>query len=211
VITVSVLFLVVNGAYLLILSPQELSASEQKTAIWAMQRSLGPAGSKAITVLLIISAFGAANGMALTGARIAFAAGRDQALFEWFARTHPRTKTPVRGLTVQACLACLAVILMDDPFDLLLFTGLAYWAFAALTGAAVIVIRQREPDRPRPFRVWLYPLTPALFILVSVGMAASVVIQTPQGALATVFVLLAGVIVFVMQLLWIRSTRPTAT
>ncbi len=196
---VAVLFLLVNGAYLIILSPAEIAASPGRTLLWAMQRALGPGATVLVSLALMISTFGAANGMALTGARIAFAAGRDHALFRWFSRTHPRTRTPVRALVIQCVLACVAVRVMSDPTKLMYYTALAYWLFSGLTAAAVIIMRHRDPQAERPFKVWIYPVTPVLFVLASLGMCVSVVIQYPQDAMATVWILAAGLVVYLIQ------------
>ena len=196
---VALLFLLVNGAYLSILSPAEIAASDGRTILWAMQRAVGPGAGVLVCLALMISTFGAANGMALTGARIAFAAGRDQPLARWFGAISPLTRTPVRALLVQCLLADLAIVLMQKPMTLLYFTGLAYWLFAALTGAAVFVMRWCDPQAARPFRVWAYPLTPLLFIAAAVAMAATVVNEYPKNAMATLYILGVGVVLYVVQ------------
>jgi amino acid transporter len=195
----AVLFIVVNGAYLAILTPGEMAASEGRTAIWAMGRALGPWAGAALCVALMVSTFGAANGMALTGARIGFAAGRDQAVFHWLARTSRRTRVPLRALVVQAILAGAAIVLMNDPFTLLLYTGVAYWCFAGLMALAVFVLRRRDAERPRPFRTWGYPVTPGLFIAAATCMAVSAGRQEPRNAMATAVILGVGIVVFVLQ------------
>jgi len=202
---VAVLFILVNAAYLAILSPAELAGSGFATAPLAMRRALGGGAGKLICLALMISTFGAANGFALTGGRIAYATGKDQALFRWFGHANPRTKTPLRALLVQACLVTATILLFDDPFDLLLYTGLAYWAFSALTAAAVIVMRKRDPQKHRPFRVWAYPVVPILFIAASLGMARSVIVETPLNALITVGILAAGALVYIIQRVGFRN------
>jgi len=209
--TVAFLYVLVNAAYLSILSPSEMAGTAGVTATVAMGRALGPGARKALDLALMISTLGAANGYALTGGRIAYATGRDQALFRWFARTHPRTKTPIRSLAIQGMLVVVAVLALQDPFSLLLYTGLAYWAFAGLTAAAVVVMRVRDPQRQRPFRVWGYPVVPVLFVAASLGMCASVVgtdlNNNTQNALATVIILAAGAVVYLVQLILFRK-RP---
>jgi amino acid transporter len=197
--TVALLYVMVNAAYLAILSPAEMAGSAGVTATAAMERALGGGARKILSLALMLSTFGAANGYALTGGRIAFATGRDQALFRWFARTHPRTKTPVRSLVVQGALATVAILVFESPFKLLVYTALAYWVFAGLTAAAVVVLRQRDPCRERPFRVWGYPVTPILFIAASLGMAVSVVVMDKPNALVTVGILAAGAGAYAVQ------------
>jgi len=202
---VAVLFVLVNAAYLAILTPAELAGSGMDTAPLAMERALGGGARRFISLALMICTFGAANGLALTGGRIAYATGRDQAIFRWFAHVHPRTKTPARSLVVQAVLVTAAILIFDNPFQLLLYTGLAYWVFSALTAAAVIVMRKRDPQKHRPFRVWGYPLVPILFIVASAGMAVSVVVSDTRNALITLAILAVGAVAYSIQLVKYRN------
>lgn len=209
--TVALLFVLVNAAYLAILSPAEMAGSGRDTAMMAMQRALGGGAGRGLSLALMICTFGAANGLALTGGRIAYAAGRNQALFRWFAHTHPRTKTPVRSLAVQGLLTIVAILALEHPFQLLLYTGVAYWTFAGLMAAAVIVLRLRDPQRERPFRVWGYPVVPMLFVTAAIAMGISVVVEDvgngTHNALATVIILVAGAAAFAVQLLAFPRSR----
>ena len=195
---VAVLYVAANAAYLAILSTGEIAGTPFRTATVAMERALGGGARKAMAAALMISAFGAANGLALTGGRIAYATGRGHKLFAWFAHTHPATKTPVRGLFLQAALTITAIHVLSHPFQLLLYTGLAYWAFAAITALAVLVMRRRDPDRDRPFKVIGYPVIPVFFALASVAMAVSVIVAEWRNALATGIILAAGVVAYLL-------------
>jgi len=203
--TAALLFILVNIAYLAILTPAEMAGSGMDTAPLAMERAIGGGARKAIGLALMISTFGAANGLALTGGRIAYATGRDQRLFRWFAHTHHKTKTPVRSLIVQCGLTIVAILIFASPFQLLLYTGLAYWVFAALAAGAVVVLRLRDPERARPFRVWGYPVLPVLFVLAATGMAVSVVVTDMKNALVTVGIVAVGAAVFVVQAITSRD------
>ena len=189
---VALLFIGVNACYLAILSPAELAASGERTATLAMERALGPAGGRALGLALVFSALGVTNGLILTGARLAYAASAEHRRLRWIARIHPRTHTPVNALSLQCLLSLTAILVLPDPYALLIYTSLAYWLFAALMAAAVLVLRRKEPRRQRPFRVWGYPLTPLMFIAASTAMAASVVAESPAIARATVAILAAG-------------------
>lgn len=196
---VAVLYVMVNAAYLAILTPGELAGSGELTAQLAMERTLGSGARKLVSLAIMICTFGAANGFAMTGGRIAYAAGKDQALFRWFGHVNRQTKTPVRALIVQAGLVTVTILVFDMPFQLLLYTGLAYWAFSAMTTAAVFVLRKRDPQRERPFRVWGYPVVPILFIVASLGMAVSVVVKDTPNALITLGIMAVGGVIYVIQ------------
>ena len=208
--TVALLFVLVNVSYLAILTPTEMSGTTGITATVAMERAIGSGARKILDFALIICTLGAANGLALTGGRIAYAAGRSQALFQWFAKTHPRTKTPVRSLLAQCIITCFVVVILEDPITLLFYTGLAYWTFAGLMAASVLVMRRRDPHRKRPFRVWAYPVVPILFVAASAGMAVSIVLEDTRkdthNVIATVIILSAGAILYGLQVFLFR--RP---
>lgn len=176
-----------------------MAGSGQETATFAMQRTLGSSAKIVLSLFLMISTFGAANGMALTGARIAYATGKNQKVFAWFSHVNPKTKTPVRSLIVQAILSCLCIIFMKDPFDLLLYTGFAYWIFSGLIGVSLIVQRIKDPERERPFKVRGYYIIPSLFILASLGMLASIIIEKPKHVLITLAIFGVGILVFYSQ------------
>ena len=209
---VALFYVIVNACYLSVLTPAEMAASEGKTATYVMQRALGttiwwlPAPHRILALFLMISTFGAANGMALTGARIVYATGRDQAIFRWFARLNARTRTPVRGLLFQCILAIAAVLLLKDPFQLLLYTGVAYWLFSGLMAASLLILRQRYPQHPRPFRVWGYPFTPIIFILVSGGMVVAIFVENWYNASITLLILAVGILVYNWQYGWNKTT-----
>ena len=119
----------------------------------------------------MISALGSANAVTLSGARIGYAAGRDHRLLAWAASLHPRTHTPVRSLVAQAALTSAALLTFDDPFSLLLYTAIAYWGFAAMTAAAVVVLQKNAPDLARPFRAPGYPWVAVVFGSAAIAIA----------------------------------------
>lgn len=197
--TVAALYILANLAYLAILTPAEVAGSSGGTAAVAMKRALGEGVGRVLALAIMISAFGAANGLIMTGGRLAYAAGRDRGIFQWLGRTNPRTKTPVRGLAFQAILTVAAILVLSNPFALLLYTGLAYWTFAALTGGAVLVLRGKDPEKPRPFKTWGYPVTPILFMAAAICMSVSVIVYGWQNALATYLILSIGAVVYAIQ------------
>ena len=207
--TAALLYVLVNAAYLAILSPAEMAGSGIDTAPLALERALGGGARRALSLALMISTLGAANGYVLTGGRIAYATGRDQKLFQWFAHTHRRTKTPVLGLVIQAVLTIAAILIFKHLFQLLLYTGLAYWIFSGLSAGAVVVLRNRDPGRARPFRVWAYPILPILFIAASVVMTVSVIVEDVNkgtyNALVTIGILVVGAGVYAVQLVVFRK------
>jgi len=210
-----ILYVSTNAAYLTVLGPDEFISSGGRTATLFLEKTLGGWAKLMLSVILMISTFGTANGFILTSARIIYATGRDNRIFSWFARTHKTTKTPARGLLVQFILGSTAIIIMDDPFNLLIFTGFAYWLFSALVPVALVILRYKDPERARPFRVLLYPVTPVLFFMASLVMMGAVIknditnitkwidsenlLKEPPTVLVSLLIFAVGTIVFLAQ------------
>ncbi|MGA2032065.1 MAG: amino acid permease [Thermoguttaceae bacterium] len=170
---VTVIYVLVNLAFVHALGFAGVGRS-QAVAADVLRTALGPWGAKAISVLICISALGAINGMIFTGARIYFAMGSDHRRFAWLAAWNARRDTPVRSMLVQAAIVLALVVgfgWSKDGFETLTyFTTPVFWIMFLLVGASLFVLRYREPHAPRPYRVPLYPLTPAIFCLSSLFM-----------------------------------------
>jgi amino acid transporter len=128
-------------------------------------------GSRFISALVCVSALGAINGQIFTGARIYYAMGTEHRLYSRLGRWNARLGTPVWSLAIQAVITMGLVIVFgmmqngsQNGFDrLVIFTTPAFWIFLFLVGVSLFVLRFREPNTPRPFRVPGYPITPLLF------------------------------------------------
>jgi amino acid transporter len=186
---VTVIYLAVNAAYLGVLG---FDAARQSSAPAAdvLQRAVGTWGGKAVSLLVMISALGAINGMVLTGSRIYATLGTDHRTFAWLGTWSNRVTAPIAAITAQG-LASLVLILVvgtsagRDLFDVVLnsvgvgglpwdeyyggFETLVaasapiFWAFFLLTGVSVFVLRAKHPTVSRPFSIPLYPLPPFVF------------------------------------------------
>src|SRR5204863_9981729 len=120
-------------------------------------------GGKWIAVAVMLSTFGAANAVILTSARVYFSMGEGGMFPAIFGRAHPKFHTPAPSLVAQALWSIL--LLFSGTFDTLTDTLIfVSWFFYVANASAVIVLRRREPDAPRPFKVPGYPLVPLVFI-----------------------------------------------
>jgi amino acid transporter len=139
-----------------------------------MRLRFGAAGARFISALVCVSCLGALNGMILTGSRIYYAVGNDHPMYAWLGKWDARRDTPARALWLQAAatLALVAGLGLDrDAFErMVVFTEAVFWSFLLLAGLSLFVLRFREPQMPRPYRVAGYPLTPALFCAACVFM-----------------------------------------
>jgi APA family basic amino acid/polyamine antiporter len=206
---IAALYLLVNLAFLRALGLAGTAGSEAVAAdllrlVW------GPAGAAMISVAVAAAALTSANATAFTGARSAFALGRDFPFLAFLGRWRDREGTPGNALLIQGGAALLLVGLgafARDGFRLAVeYTAPAFWLFFLAVGIALFVLRRREPDAARPFRVPLYPLLPAIFCLTSLYLLFSSLAYTGAGALVGGAVVAAGA----LMLLFVKP-RPLAT
>ncbi len=193
---ITALYMLVNWAYLRGLGLQGLAGSEAAAAD-LMRRAAGNSGARFVSLLIAISALTSANATVITGARTNYALGRDFRLFEVLGRWHDRANTPTNALVVQGAIALVLVFagaLARQGFvSMVEYTAPVFWLFFFLVGLSLIILRVKEPEAERSFRVPLYPITPLLFCAACLYMLQASLVYTGAGALAGVVVLLAGV------------------
>ena len=190
------LYLLVNFAYLRGLGLAGMAHS-QVVAADLLQQAWGGAGARLISVMIAVSALTSINATIIVGARSNYALGCDWPLFGFLGRWNARTGSPAEALLLQGVVA-LALIgfgaFMRQGFETMVgYTAPVFWLFFLLTGLALFVLRWREPQHARPFRVPLYPLLPLAFCASSAWLLYSSLAYTGLGALAGVAVLAAGV------------------
>lgn len=128
-----------------------------------MSPSASLRGGRWIAVAVMLSTFGAANAVILTSARVYFSMSRDQLLPASLGNAHERFHTPSASLVLQGFWSVL--LLFSGTFDTLTDTLIfVSWFFYVANAGAVFVLRRREPDAPRPFRVPGYPVVPIIFV-----------------------------------------------
>ncbi len=178
VTAVIAVYLLANAAFLRILPIAEMASLERPGAEVAA-RTIGPAGATLVTITILLSIVGALNGASMAAPRIYFAQARDGLLFSKFGEVHARFQTPAWAILMQAAWA--AVLVITGSFELLIsFAIFAAWVFYAITVSAVIVLRRKQPDAHRPYRMWGYPFTTIAFIAVSVWFLATTFVQAPE-------------------------------
>lgn len=205
---ITVLYLAVNVAYLRVLGMDGMAASKAVAAD-AMLRSLGSGGSVAVTILVALSTLGALDGCIFTGSRAICALGDDYVLFRSLGKWHGRFRTPANAIGVQSAIAVILILLpglgararaaLGTGFDTAVeYTAPAFWAFLLLTGISVFVLRIKDRDAERPFRVPLFPVTVTVFCLMSAYMLYRSLDYRLGGAMVGVCVLLAGVPLYLL-------------
>ena len=188
---VMLLYLMVNGAFLHILGYEGLRSS---TAVATETvAAVFPQGAGVlISALICISALGAVNGLVFTGARISYAVGVDHRLFGWLGRWDPRWGTPATALMTQGLIAVTLILVLGSFIDAILYTAATVYTFYLASTLGVIVLRFKDPDRDRPYRVWGYPVTPLVFAGVCGFLIYSAVTYKPLVAASACGLLALG-------------------
>jgi APA family basic amino acid/polyamine antiporter len=178
-----------NVAYLYIL-PVDVMAKSPLVAAEAAQEIFGPAGAAVISIAVIISTFGALNGSILASARVQFAMAKDNLFFNVLGKVHPRFGTPHTSLLLQGFWS--AVLVLSGSFDTITdYVIFATWLFYMLGSVGVIVLRKKMPGTPRPYKVWGYPVVPAIFIIFSfLFLVNSLISDSRDAAMGLILILL---------------------
>jgi amino acid transporter len=203
-------YLLINFAYLHVLGLEGLRG---KGAVAAdlMRLTLGKHGAIILSLVICIAALSTLNATIFTGARVYHALGRDLPSLEGLGLWNRHGNNPRNAVILQSIIA-LALIVFGaatrEGFQAMVeYTAPVFWLFLLLVGLSFFVLRHREPDVKRPFKVPLYPLTPILFCLTCAYLLYSSVVYTQFGALIGIAVLLLGL----PLLLLVRNNKPMAT
>jgi APA family basic amino acid/polyamine antiporter len=189
-LAVIAIYLLANSAYFHVLTPMEVS-SATRVASEMMQRILQTPGADAVSIAAMISIFAALNGSILTGSRVPYAAARQGYFFPAIGRVNPRHQTPGVSIVVLSLWSCLLVLSgkYDDLFNLVIF---ASWILYGMTAAAVIVLRKKQPNLPRPYRTIGYPVVPVLFIIAAFVLILSTAFDRPRESMLGIGLILLG-------------------
>jgi len=156
-------YLLVNVAYIYIMSMDEMAASKLVAAN-ALEKAMGTIAAALISAMIMISCFGATNANVMAPPRITFAMANDGYFFKWAGRVNKKHNTPANAIWLHAIWASLLVI--SGSFDMLteMFVFVS-WIFYAIIAIGLLVLRFKMKDAERPYKVWGYPIVPVLFIL----------------------------------------------
>lgn len=205
---IAALYLLANLAYLRALGLGGMAGSDA-VAVAVMREAFGPAGATIVAVAVAVASLTSANATAITGSRSAYALGRDVPALGWLGRWDEASGSPRNALFAQGAAALLLVVAgawARDGFQLAVeYSAPVFWFFFLLAGMSLFVLRRREPERARPFRVPGYPVVPALFCLANAWLLWSSLVYAGRGALVGAAVVAAGALLLpVVQ----RGARP---
>jgi basic amino acid/polyamine antiporter, APA family len=194
-IAITVLYVLVNWAYLRGLGLAGVAGS-RAVASDLLERAVGPGGGRLVGALIAVCALTSANAAVFTGARSAYALGRDFRVFAFLGRWHAGPRTPGNAILAQGAVA-LALVLFGAStrhgFETMVeYTAPVFWMFFMLTGVSLVVLRRKEPTVARPFRVPFYPLTPLLFSATAAYLLYASLAYAGAGVLVGLGVLAVG-------------------
>jgi APA family basic amino acid/polyamine antiporter len=190
-----------NAIYLRVL-PLEAVRASTHVAADAARALFGAGGATLVAGLVLVSTFGAINGIILVGPRVYYSMARDGLLFDWLGAVHPVLRTPHLALITQAVIA--SALAATNTYGTL-FSRVVYteWIFFAAMAWGLVRLRRRAGYRPA-YRVPLYPIVPAIFIVASLVIVVTEVAASPAGSAIGLGLVLLGLPVY---FLWSRHGR----
>lgn len=201
---VMVIYLLINIAFLMVMSATSLAAtdtpaSEVATIIF------GAMGGKLVTIGILISVFGTINGYIMTGMRIPYAMAVENKLpfSKWFARLTKHSKVPYNSGLFMLFVSIIMMVIggFNTLTDMLVFV---IWIFYTMTFLAVFILRKREPELVRPYKVPLYPIIPIIAIIGGLFIVINTLFTQTLLALSGIGLTLIGLPIYFTM----RKKRP---
>ena len=193
------IYLAINAIYLQAVPFQEMrglpAGSNQQVPYLTVARIFSPQVANYLTLLVAISILGAANPNLLSSTRAFYAMAEDKLVPKALDWVHPKYGTPTIAIWTQAIWAVFIILYLQKFHDITAFVVFDSFVFYGLTVAAVYRLRHTRPHHPRPYRCGGYPVTPALFILVTIGFIVTLLLNPVEQkhALIGLAILAAGI------------------
>jgi basic amino acid/polyamine antiporter, APA family len=210
---VSLLYLLTNVVYMLLIPLKGTEggadvisrgiqfAAEDRVGTAAAEIIFGSAGVYIMAAAIMISTFGALNGIILAGPRAYYAMARDGLFFKKCGELNANTHVPTFGLIMQGAWSCL-LCLSGQYSKLLEYVMFAALLFYVLTVAGLFVMRKKYPNAERPYKVPLYPFLPALYVVLTSVVMIGQICQSPGYSGAGLLIILSGLPAY---LIWNRN------
>jgi APA family basic amino acid/polyamine antiporter len=192
---VCLLYLGVNTVYVYVLGMEAMAAApSNRVGASFMQALLGQTGYYLTSGLILVSTFGCLNGVILSGGRVYYAMALDRLFLPRAARLN-RAQAPAFALTCQAAWASVLALVADlnTLFGYIMFPVLVFYL---LTVAGVLILRRREPNALRPYRVWGYPFIPVLYLGLTALVAGLILVDAPVTSVIGLGIVATGVPVY---------------
>ena len=190
----TVLYVFLNLAYFLAIPTGQMSG-EVRIAEKAMDALMGAGGATLVVLAVIISTFGCNASSIIPMSRVCFAMAEDRLLFRSAAAIHPRFRTPHVAILLTCGWSALLTLTgtYEQLYTYVVFTALLFYAAG---GLAIFRLRLSRPEVPRPYRCWGYPVTPAIFVVSTLALVVSTLLERPVESLVGLAIVAAGLPVY---------------
>jgi len=174
-VVITAVYVAINAAYISMVPLAEMRSTDSVAPLVA-QRLAGPAAATLVTLMIVIATLGSTHGSIMTGARVSYAQAKDGLLFGFLGKIHPKYQTPHVSLWFQLTLSITACWLgsFEDVAGGFVFT---IWVFYGLGAIALFRLRRSEPDAPRPYKCFGYPIVPGIFVASAIAMTVLSIVQ----------------------------------
>lgn len=189
-------YILVNFTYLYVLPTDRFvdihQAKNEIAAVAVIRHFAGATGAVVISLIILVTTLGCTNSTILMPPRVYYAMARDGLFFPKAADIHPTYNTPNNALWMQGVWASVLVLSgsFDQLTDMLIF---AAFFFYGATAFGVFIMRRREPNAERPYKVWGYPVVPALFVVFCAALIVITCLNHPREAAIGAALMLTGI------------------
>lgn len=166
-------------------------AKDDRVATAAVSVMLGSGAAYIMAALIMVSTFGCNNGIVLSGARLYYAMAKDKLFFRQAMKLNSKG-VPAISLVFQ-CIWASVLCLSGTYSDLLDYITIASLLFYALTISGVFILRKKQPDAERPYKVFAYPVLPAIYVVVALAISADLLIEIPKTTWPGIIIVLIGI------------------
>jgi APA family basic amino acid/polyamine antiporter len=191
---VILLYVLISIACVYVLSVDQM-AQAKLVAAEAATKMIGPQGAALVTIAILISTLGSNNGIVFTAARIPYAMAREGLFFQSMGKVDEKYRVPMMALIVQGVWACL-LTLTGTYNQLFTYVVFVSWLFYAMSCGAVIILRRKAPQMPRPYKTLGYPIVPTIFILFALWLVINTIIEAPRDAAIGTGIMLLGLPIY---------------
>ncbi|MFP6562988.1 MAG: APC family permease [Myxococcota bacterium] len=188
----AVLYPAINAVYLYAI-PMEVLRGSPDAGRAAAGFLFGPIAGGLVGTFVLVSILGTLNATVLVGPRIAYAMGLDGLFLPGADTVHPRFGTPARAIVLQGAVAVAVLLLLRSFPAVLDFTIFAILLAALADVAALLRLRRTQPDRPRPYKAWGFPLTPLFYAASMAGVAGVMLVERSLESFVAIVAMLAGI------------------
>ncbi|CAN5407641.1 amino acid permease [soil metagenome] len=196
---VSIIYISINLMYTAVLPLEEIAhADKDRVAVSAANAIFGNTGTIIIAIMVMVSTFGCANGMILSGARVCYTMAKDGLFFSPAGQLN-RFGVPQKALWMQCILAC-TWCLSGKYGDILDMVSFVVVLFYILTIVGIFILRRKQPDTERPYKAFAYPFLPIIYIIMALAFCTLLIIYKPNYTWPGLIIALLGVPIYYLAL-----------